>query len=185
MADVEHGNADRTQNSGRGIHTFLGHSNVANGAARAGITQGATDNGRWVQQTAGDVPGYFMGDGSSAWYRLDTEPFVVTPGILAADTHDYEPVSAEAWQYGQIFRITSNAAIKITGFENIAAAPRRIRHIYNVNAAGGFDITIGHNDSGSSAGKKVFIPNQIDMVIPPGGNVAIWEDTLSSVWRPL
>jgi hypothetical protein len=156
---------------------------VLNDAARVGITQGPLDELRFVKQTAGAVPGYYYGDGAGLWYRLGTEPAIITPAALVAQTDDYEPVSPEAWQYGDIFRVATTVPVLITGFKPIAAAPRRLRHLVNINGAGGDNITIGHLDGGSPAASQVFIATELSLVVPPGGNVTLWEDTATGKWR--
>lgn len=179
----EHGDADRTANSGRGVHPVMGFTDVASAAARNAIVQTAADKGRIVHQTGGDVPGYYMADGAGAWFRLDVgDPAIVTPTSLAANANDYEPTNAEAWKYGQIFRQASSANVRVTGFV-VPTVPRGIRHFANVNAAGGSTITLGHEDVASAAGNRIFIAGAADLVLPPGGVATLWPDPTTSRWR--
>ncbi len=180
---AEHGDTVRTANGGRGIHGIIGHANVANDAARTGLTQGALDELRFLKQTAGAIPGYYYGDGGTKWWRLSNEPAVVTTAALTGNINNYLPVSAEAWQYGDIFRVATTVPVLITGFAAIAAAPRSMRQVLNINGAGGDNITIGHLNGSSSAGNQVFIATEQDLVVPPGGNVTLWEDTVTGKWR--
>ena len=180
----EHGNADRTKNSGRGIHPILGFTDVADATARTAIIQTAVDKGRVVHQTGGDVPGYYMADGAGAWYRLDIgHPPALSPAILGGNANDYQPVNAQAWRYGEIFRITSSLAVRITGFAVVGGAPSGIRHIINANAAGSFTITLGYEDVASLVGNRILIAGASDLVLSPMASATIVYDATSAKWR--
>jgi len=180
----EHGNAARTANSGRGIHPILGFTDVANAAARVAITQVAADKGRVVHQTGGEVPGYYVADGTGVWTYLDIggSP-VVTPTSLAANANDYQPTNLQAWKYGRFFRQASSVNVRITGFVMPATEPYTMRQFVNINAAGGSTITLGHEDVLSAAGNRIFIAGASDLVLPPGGVATLWPDITTSRWR--
>lgn len=101
---VQHGDADRTANSGRGIHGILGFADVVDEAARAAIVQTAADRGRVVEQTAGVAPGLYLALGvTGEWSRV---------GL------------GRQWSTGARFTDTQAAELLLGGFTLAGEAPQ-------------------------------------------------------------
>ena len=68
----EHHSADRTTNSGKGVHVLMRWSDVTDEAARNTVVQAAVDAGGVIRQTAGTNPGYYLALCTTGqWRRLD------------------------------------------------------------------------------------------------------------------
>lgn len=55
---------------GRGVHGLAGFEPVADEAARLAIVQTAEDRTRFIEQTGGTHPGYYIADGMGGWFYL-------------------------------------------------------------------------------------------------------------------
>ncbi len=72
MADVQHRDADRDHNGGKGSHPFLGWGDVASEASRTALGA-SVPRGIAVFQVAGDRPGFYGSEGGGEWAFL-SEP---------------------------------------------------------------------------------------------------------------
>lgn len=184
----EHHAADRTVNSGEGVHPIMRWIDKATAALRTALAVNAANKGGVVHQTGGDVPGFYLQD--TNWHRLQMgDPPIVSPAqllVASSPFEDYEPVNAEAWKYGTMFRLTSDASVVVGGFKTIPAVPRGIRHIVNANTiASGFNITLKHLGGGGVASSDILIAGAVDLVLPPNGAATVWEDITTGKWRVL
>ncbi len=97
---IEHGNLTPASHPSatRGNHTVLSFADTLDETTRAAIVQVATDKGRWVDQTAGDYPGYYIADGTGLWLgpfpisgrSLEGPELILDPGAGAALGNLYE-----------------------------------------------------------------------------------------------
>lgn len=184
----EHHAADRTTNSGEGVHPIMRWVDKATATLRNAISVSAANKGGVVNQTGGDVPGFYLQN--TTWHRLQMgDPPIVSPtALLVASSpfEDYEPTNAEAWKYGMIFRLTSDASVIVGGLKTIPAVPRGMRFVINANTiASGFNITLKHLGGGGAGSSDILIAGAVDLVIPPNGVATLWEDNTTGKWRVL
>ena len=99
---------------------------------------------------------------------------IITPTQLTANTNNYAPTGGLG---AHKMRISSNAAINITGLTNGADG----REIILTNI-GTFAITLVH-DATSIAANRFYGPNNANYVLRPNASVLLWYDGTSSRWR--
>lgn len=79
---------------------------------------------------------------------------------------------------GGIVRISSNAAINITGFAATSAGDARL-----LSNVGSFAITLKHADTGSTAANRILCVGNADVEIAAGGSAVVYYDGTDSRWR--
>lgn len=79
---------------------------------------------------------------------------------------------------GGIVRISSNAAVNITGI--VAASSGDARLLSNV---GSFTITLKHQNTGSAESNRILCVNSADIEIPANGSAVVYYDGTDSRWR--
>jgi len=79
---------------------------------------------------------------------------------------------------GGIVRISSNAAVNITGFAATSGGDARM-----LSNVGSFEITLKHSDAASTAANRILCVGNADFVIAAGGSAVIYYDETASRWR--
>jgi hypothetical protein len=113
---------------------------------------------------------------------------------IAAGTGSYEDVSINhslasganndvsptGWAGANMARLDSPAAASITGLVAVTSVDRRVKKLYNV---GTYDITLKHQDTGSTAANRLIIPGATDLVLAPNDVVDVSYDLTTARWR--
>ena len=99
---------------------------------------------------------------------------IITPTQLTANTNDYAPTNGLG---AHKMRISSNAAINITGLTNGVDGREVI-----LSNIGAFSITLTH-DATSTAANRFYCPNNANYVLRKNGSALIWYDAPSQRWR--
>jgi hypothetical protein len=79
---------------------------------------------------------------------------------------------------GGIVRISSNAAVNITGFAATSGGDARM-----LSNVGSFAITLKHSDASSTAANRILCVGNADVVIAAGGSAVVYYDSTDSRWR--
>ena len=79
---------------------------------------------------------------------------------------------------GGIVRISSNAAVNITGFAATSGGDARM-----LSNVGSFAITLKHSDAASTAANRILCVGNADVVIAAGGSAVVYYDATDSRWR--
>jgi hypothetical protein len=130
---------------GQAVH-YLGITYRRTSAGTSGST---FDSGNWQQMTA-------------------PVNVTVTPTQLAANTNDYALAIATA----DIFRISSSAAVNITGI----TAGLFDGHAILLRNVGSFNITLKHQDGSSTAANRIISPWAGDVVIAANSSMLLMYD---------
>ena len=77
-------------------------------------------------------------------------------------------------------RLDSPAAASITGLVAVTSVDRRMKKLYNV---GSYNITLKHQDTGSTAANRLIIPGATDLVLAPDDVVDVSYDLTTARWR--
>ncbi len=101
----------------------------------------------------------------------------LAPTSLSTSQNDYNPAGLST---ANAVRLTSSAAVNITGLVAPATNGQRLT-LQNVNAAGGFNITLTSNDAGSTAANRFLFPHPVGL--QPLQSVTVVYDATSSGWR--
>ena len=140
-----------------------------------------------------DTLRFKVGDGTSAWSSLAYVGLVTSvagkQGAVTLDHRDVGNLPTTLSQFtasqndlnigtGGIVRISSNAAVNITGI--VAASSGDARLLSNV---GSFTITLKHQDTGSTAANRIIGVNSTDVEILPNGSAVVYYDGTDSRWR--
>lgn len=96
-----------------------------------------------------------------------------SPTSISGTNNDWAPTPA----FRQ--RIAASAAATITGLSSGAGTAGRWNWLQNISA---FNITITHEDSGSTAANRFANPNNASVVITPGGSAYSIYDSVLSRW---
>lgn len=102
-------------------------------------------------------------------------PSVITPPLISASTHDYNPTGfADA----TVVRVSGNNGLQmITGFA--AGDDGEEKTIINV---GNYTLYLAPEHSGSAAANR--IASREEVMIPPGATCRIMYDAVTARWRP-
>jgi hypothetical protein len=79
---------------------------------------------------------------------------------------------------GGIIRISSSAAVNVTGFAATSAGDARL-----LSNVGTFAITLKHSDSASTANNRILCIGNADVQIEAGGSAVVYYDGTDSRWR--
>jgi hypothetical protein len=79
---------------------------------------------------------------------------------------------------GGIVRISSSAAVNITGFAATSGGDARM-----LSNVGSFAITLKHSDAASTAANRILCVGNADVVIAAGGSAVVYYDATDSRWR--
>jgi hypothetical protein len=109
------------------------------------------------------------------WQQM-TAPInvTVTPAALSANTNDY----ALAITSGDIFRISSSAAVNITGI----TAGLFDGHAILLRNVGSFTITLKHQDTGSTAANRILSAWSGDTVLVANASALLIYDATTARW---
>lgn len=112
---------------------------------------------------------------AAAWTQV-TAPVSVTatPATISANTNDYALAIGSA----DIFRISSSAAINITGI----TAGLIDGHSILLRNVGGLTITLKHQDAGSVAANRIIVPWSGDAVLSANGSILLLYDSTLARW---
>lgn len=140
-----------------------------------------------------DTLRFKVGNGTSNWSALAYVGFVTSvagkQGVVTLDHRDVGNLPTTLTQFtasqnnldigtGGIIRISSNAAVNITGI--VAASSGDARLLSNV---GSFTITLKHQDTGSTAANRIIGVNSADVEIPANGSAVVYYDAIDNRWR--
>jgi hypothetical protein len=98
---------------------------------------------------------------------------------LGGNTND---LATDGLDEASYVRLSSSAAVNLTGISSATAAPFSRKTLIN---AGSFNITLTHQDSGSSDGNQFTIPGGISITLLPDDTCDVWLDSVSEAWRPI
>lgn len=101
----------------------------------------------------------------------------ISPASLSTSQNNWNPASLAT---ANLIRVASSAAVNITGLTAPATPGQRVT-IQNVNAAGGFIITLTSNDASSTAANRFLFPHPVGLL--PGQALTVVYDATSSGWR--
>jgi hypothetical protein len=160
----------------------ISRNTISNAGAGADVIQGIRVFGNEATSTIHIVDNHFFVingtvhaavDGGLVVYR--GSPVTSTPSALSAgDNDDYDPLQATT------LRLTANASgSTITGIVARGLNGHRIR-IVNI---GSDNITLSHQDSGSSEGNRIVSPTGADQVLTANDAVEVEYDGVSERWR--
>jgi hypothetical protein len=101
---------------------------------------------------------------------------IITPPSLGVDQNNYNPTG---WATAQVVRLTSSAAVRITGF-----VPSTVPKLLLVAVGNAFPITVGFDDAASSVANRVYTPSSQDYpLFPESFNTCwMWYDAVASRW---
>ncbi len=116
--------------------------------------------------------------------NIDDGLFLVgksSPSALAAgNTNNYSPVGL-----GQITSLRllpdPTSGSTLTGL--VALAAGAVITLFNIQTGATGNLTLAHQNAGSSDSNKFICPSEVDLVIPAGSSASIWYDSSSSRWR--
>jgi hypothetical protein len=105
----------------------------------------------------------------------------ISPAALGAgDNDDWAPTGLGT---ANLIRATPDAGgSNITGITTAGNCARKLILLHNLGSA---DITLVHEDAGSTAGFRFNLPNAANVVIRDFGSIWIWYDTTASRWKVL
>lgn len=113
------------------------------------------------------------GSNGDVWFQTSGSG-QVTPTTLSASANDYAPGD------GDIYRLSSSAAVNITGW--VSWTDTTLKLLVNV---GSFAITLKHQSTSSSASNRFITPTAGDYIIPAGSSAVIYWDATDSRVRVL
>lgn len=103
----------------------------------------------------------------------------ITPSALGAGpTADYAPTG---FANVSAVRQDMSAAGSISGLAG--GGTGRCIHLLNVATNASYTLTLLHDDAGSTAGNRFYLPGNASLVVPNNSGVKLWYDTASSRWR--
>jgi len=179
------GNITEQCGNGTGTNTAGG-----NYAANAGNSTG-TGNAGTVTVRAGNAAGSGLGGdltlipGTSS---TGTNGMVITagamawsapisPAAMAVNENDYTPAGIGA---ANALRLSpAGGGTTITG----VGTPRAGRVLLLVNTSAVDTVILAHDDAGSAAANRFFLPGNAPFTIRQNGMILAWYDTASSRWR--
>ena len=165
-------------NWGQGFHIRVSWSHIK-GYSSVGIAYtGNNTNGRYstLEITNGSS------DGGSLAYRS-------TNHTISANTNDLTPTrysAVQRWSPTANYNVTGLAAGGSTNFSG--GTPTSWIHtdgrvIWVHNVATAFNITLKHEDAGSTAANRFLTETGTDIILPPNSMVMLTYDGTSSRWR--
>jgi hypothetical protein len=101
---------------------------------------------------------------------------VITPASLVGRQDNYNPGGNYAASFGRL-RLGSGAAVTMTGL----AGGYDGREV-DLSNIGGFDITLSHNDTLSTAGNRFLLPGSTSVTIGTGMSVRVRYDGGLGCW---
>ena len=113
-------------------------------------------------------------------YEIPLAPSVLTgniisPTAISSSINNYSPTNfADA----KILRLTSTAAISITGF-----AGGTVGRVFYLQNVGTNNITLLHESASSATANRFALANNTDIIVRPNGGVTLWYDNTSARWR--
>ena len=102
---------------------------------------------------------------------------VIDASLLSGANNDVNPTG---WAGASAVRLSSPADAEITGFAAVLSTDVLQRKLYNV---GSYNITLKHQNAGSSAANRLIIPGGADLVMSPDDVVDLFYDVTSQRWR--
>lgn len=129
-------------------------------------------SGLYRDDSTGDV------DAAGVPIDLGGAPNRLTPAQITADQNDYAPTG-----WGDTVTAASfdlDAARAITGF--VATGITDGREITLVNKSA-FNLTLKHQNAGSTAANRIHVPGLIDLVLAPNDSARIMYDADLVAWR--
>lgn len=149
-----------------------GLASIATSGSASDLSAGTVPTARLASGTA-SASTYLRGD--QTWSTLAHSDVGNSPSTLTQFTAAQNNLSLGT---GGIVRISSSAAVNITGFA--AASGGDARMLSNV---GSFEITLKHSDAASTAANRILCVGNADFVIAAGGSAVIYYDETASRWR--
>ena len=140
--------------------------------AAGDITSGTIATARLASGTANSST-YLRGD--QAWSSLSHSDVANSPATLSQFSASQNNLSLGT---GGIVRISSSAAVNVTGFAATTGGDARL-----LSNVGLYSITIKHSDAGSVAANRILCVGNADVEIPAGGSAVVYYDGVDSRWR--
>lgn len=125
-----------------------------------------TGGAKVVMETPLEVCGYMF------WCYQTETPW-------AADQNDWTGPSFAGTE-AVLYRIGGTAARNLTGM--VAEGDGQVVCLLNVE---GFDITLKHDDAGSTAANRFYLPNNADLILGTGCAAICWYDPIDTRWAVL
>ena len=162
-----------------------GFAFVVSGFPSTGLQFALTGGIRYAfkELTGTDIFAGNVSSGSSLWWARDGfATNGITPTTLAANQNNYsiEPVTGG----GGVVRLSASTNVNITGFAapGVGSSFRgKFVRVYNVGASN--TITIGHQNTSSTAANRVISVTGANIAVGPGEGVDLWYDVTSSRYR--
>ena len=103
-----------------------------------------------------------------------------TPTALAAGTTNDYTVGGSLGSRN-LFRLTPDAAGSlVTGFSG--GATNLFCRMFNIGT-GTAELTLGHQNAGSTAANRIICPGEVDFIVLPGDSFCVWYDGSTSRYR--
>lgn len=124
-----------------------------------------------------------LGPSSSTWRAIRTEAPLTLDQFISnafgvATVNDFSP--GGAWPATHVLRLTPNGGgTTLTGL--LAGEAGQLVRICNISAID--NLTLTHEDAGSSAANRFLNANNASLAIRPNDCAAVWYDPTSSRWR--
>lgn len=99
----------------------------------------------------------------------------ISPAQIAANQNDYNPTGLST---AAVIRVTTDAERTVTGLAG--GADGRVAVWMNVGATN--NLVLANEDAASTAANRFALGR--NRLVPPGGTLALWYDSISSRWRP-
>ncbi len=105
-------------------------------------------------------------------------PAIISPAALAAGaTEDWDPPGLAT---ARLIRVSTNAAgSTVNGI--VAHVPGQVLTLENIGPAG--DLTLANQALGSTAGNRIIGVGGLDMTIPVGDRIDVFQDATTGRWR--
>lgn len=103
----------------------------------------------------------------------------LAPSPLTGNTDNWAPTGVN--NYG-VLHVTSSSAVDLTGIQ--APSPATLTIVILINS-GSFTITLKHDNAGSTAANRFYLPQSLDMALPTNGSALLLYDTAYSRWRAI
>lgn len=114
------------------------------------------------------------------WHVVDSGSYEDTSINHTLASGANNDVSPTGWAGANMVRLDSPAAASITGLVAVTSVDRRMKKLYNV---GSYNITLKHQDTGSTAANRLIIPGATDLVLAPDDVVDVSYDLTTARWR--
>jgi hypothetical protein len=109
-----------------------------------------------------------------------SSPVVISPStplIVGSNLNDWAPTGLEG---ADVIRMTSAAAINLTGLLAILSTDQTLKKLYNI---GTFTITVTNQDPLSASANRFLIPAGVSIPMAPNDVIDLFYDVATGAWR--